>query len=139
MKTVRDVMRAEIEVIRSTESVADAARYLAVHGTDGVVLCREDGSLAGEVTARDIVALVVAEGLDPAATTLADVPGLAGEGTPCDGLGLGADLSLEEAASRMSRGRRSHMPVIDGDHVIGTVARRDVARSVTMRPPWDEA
>ncbi len=138
MKTVRDVMRADIEVICTSESVVVAARYLAVHGTDGVVLCREDGSLAGELTPRDIVALVVAEGLDPAATMLADLPGLAVDGTPCDGLGLGADLSLEEAASQMSRGQRAHMPVVDGDRVIGTVTRRDVARSVTMRPPWDE-
>jgi CBS domain-containing protein len=138
MKTVRDVMRADLDVVRSTASVAEAARYLATHEADAVVVCREDGSLAGEVTPGDIVAMVVARGLDPAATTMGELSDRAVAATAGDGLGVGADLSVEEAAGLMSRGRRACMPVVEGGRVIGTVTRRDVARSVTMRPPWDD-
>ena len=65
MKTVRDVMRGDIEVLRTTETAADAACYLAAHPEDAVPLCLADGSLAGSVSSRDIVAKVVAKGLDP--------------------------------------------------------------------------
>jgi CBS domain-containing protein len=65
MKTVRDVMCPVRDVLQTTDSVADAARYLASHDEDSVALCRADGSLAGTVSNRDIVAQVVARELDP--------------------------------------------------------------------------
>ena len=65
MRTVRDVMRGDIEVLRTTETAADAACFLAAHGEDSVPLCLGDGSLAGTVSNRDIVARVVAHGRDP--------------------------------------------------------------------------
>ncbi len=66
MRTVRDVMYGDIEVLRTTESAADAAWYLAAHDVDEVPLCLADGSLAGSVTCHDIVVKVVAKGLDRA-------------------------------------------------------------------------
>ena len=36
MRTVRDVMRGDIEVLRTTETAADAACYLAAHREDSV-------------------------------------------------------------------------------------------------------
>ena len=49
MRTVRDVMCGDIEVLRTTETVADAASFLAAHREDSVPLCLVDGSLAGTV------------------------------------------------------------------------------------------
>ena len=133
MRTVRDVMSVDIEALSTTETAADAACYLATHKEDTVPLCLSDGSLAGTVSNRDIVAKVVAKGLDPREVTLAELA------EPTDALALDADVTVEEAASVMSRHHQARLPVTEGDRVIGLVNRRDVARSLQFLPPWADA
>ena len=67
------------------------------HGEDTAPLCLSDGSLAGTVTSRDIVAQVVAKDRDPREVSLAEFAG------PADVVALDVDVSL--------RGRRRpHVP-----------------------------
>jgi CBS domain-containing protein len=133
MRTVRDVMSGDVEVLSTTETAVDAACYLATHSDDSVPLCLSDGSLAGMVSSRDIVAKVVAKGLDPREVKLAELA------ETSDALSLDADLSVEEAAAMMCQLNRAHLPVTDGTRVIGLVTQRDVTRSLQFRPPWVDA
>ncbi len=133
MRTVRDVMCEDIEVLRTTETVADAARYLAAHAEDSVPLCLSDGSLAGTVSHRDIVIKVVALGRDPREVTLDEFA------EPADVLALDVDSPVQEAVSVMSRHDRSRLPVIEGHRVVGLVSQRDAVRSVAFRLSCDDA
>lgn len=130
MRTVRDVMSGDIEVLRTTETAADAAGFLAAHAEDAVPLCLSDGSLAGMVSNRDIVAKVVAKGLDPRTVTLAELA------EPTEALSLDADVTVEEAVSIMCRHHRARLPVTEHDRVIGLVTQRDAARSLQFVPSW---
>lgn len=132
MRTIRDVMRGDIEVLRTTETAADAACFLASHDQDSVPLCLGDGSLAGTVSNRDIVSRVVAKGRDPRQVSLAEFAVLA------DVVALDVDIPLEDAVAVMSRQHRALLPVIERDRVVGFVTQRDVARSISFRPPWAE-
>ena len=132
MRTVRDVMHGDVEVLRTTESAADAACYLAAHSEDRVPLCLADGSLAGSVTNRDIVAKVVAKGLDPRQVLLADLA------DPDDRLAIDVDAPVEEAVSAMAAAGRGRLPVTEGSHVIGLVTQRDVARALAFRAAWSD-
>ena len=133
MRTVRDVMSGQIEVLRTTETAADAASYLASHSEESVTLCLSDGSLAGSVSNRDIVSKVVAKGLDARDVRLEELA------EPGDVPALDASLTVDDAVAYMCRHRRTRLPVIDGNRVIGLVTQRDIARSVSFRPPWDES
>lgn len=133
MRTVRDVMSGYVEALRTSETVADAASYLAAHAEDSVPLCLSDGSLAGTVSNRDIVSKVVAKGLDPRDVRLEEFS------APGDVLALDAGVSVDDAAAYMSLHHRSRLPVTDGNRVIGLVTQRDVVRSVAFRPSWDES
>jgi len=133
MRTVRDVMSGHIEVLRTSETAADAASYLASHMEESVPLCLSDGSLAGTVSNRDIVSKVVAKGLDPREVRLEELA------EPGDVIALDVDLNLEDAVAYMCRHHRSRLPVTDGNRVVGHVTQRDVARSVSFRPPWLES
>jgi CBS domain-containing protein len=82
------------------------------------------------VSARDIVAKVVAKGLDPREVTLAELA------EPADALALDVGIPVEEAVSIMARHQRAHLPVTEGDRVVGFVTRRDAARSLAFMPPW---
>ena len=133
MRTVRDVMSGHIEVLRTSETAADAASYLASHVEESVPLCLSDGSLAGTVSNRDIVSKVVAKGLDPREVRLEELA------EPGDVISLDVDLTVEDAVAYMCRHHRSRLPVTDGNRVVGHVTQRDVARSVSFRPPWLES
>ena len=137
MRTVGDVMCGVVDVLRTTESAADAARYLAAHGEDAVPLCLDDGTLAGVVSSRDIVAKVVAKGLDPREVCLADLA------EPGSALGLDVNAPLDEAVAVMCGSRR--LPLARhrrqpcrgaGDPALGTrrhlVTQRDAARALAL-------
>ena len=81
---------------------------------------------------RDIAAKVIAKGLDPC-----EVP-LSALAEPEDVL-LDVYVPLDEAVSVMCRHHRTRLPVLEGDRVVGLVSRRDIARSWTFRPIWDES
>ncbi len=130
MRTVRDVMSGHIEVLRTSETAADAASYLASHVDDSVTLCLSDGSLAGTVSSRDIVSKVVAKGLDPREVRLEELT------EPGDVLALDAGTTVEDAVAYMCLHHRARLPVTDGNRVIGLVTQRDAARSVAFRPSW---
>jgi CBS domain-containing protein len=133
MRTVRDIMRSDIEVLRTTESASDAACFLAAHREESVPLCLSDGSLAGAVSSRDIVTKVIAKGRDPRQVLLSELA------EADDVLGLDVDASVDDAGSIMRSHQRDRLPVLEGDRVVGLVTRRDIARSLAFRASWDES
>ena len=134
MRNIRDVMNGDLEVLWTTDTAADAACFLASHGEDSAPLCQSDGSLAGTVSTRDIVAQVVAKGRDPQKVSLAEFTGTAG-----DVVALDVDLSLPDAVAVMCRHQRSRLPVLQEERVVGFVTQRDVARSISFQPPWSDS
>jgi CBS domain-containing protein len=134
MRTIRDVMSGDIEVLRTTDTAADAACFLTNHGVDSAPLCHSDGSLAGTVSARDIVAQVVAKGRDPREVSLAEFTGTDG-----DLVALDVDVSLQDAVAVMCRHQRRRLPVLQEARVVGFVTQRDVARSISFQPPWTDS
>jgi CBS domain-containing protein len=133
MRTVRDVMSVHIEVLRTNETAAAAASYLASHVEESVPLCLSDGRLAGTVSNRDIVSKVVAKGLDPREVRLEEFA------EPGEVPAIEASVTVEDAVAYMCRHHRTRLPVTDGNRVIGLVTQRDVARSVSFRPSWVES
>jgi CBS domain-containing protein len=128
MKTVRDVMCPVIDVLHTTDSVAVAAGYLASHEEDSVPFCLADGRLAGTVSNRDIVAKVVAQGLDPRQVRLSDLVG------PLEPVTLDIDVSVEDAVALLTRSTQGRVPVTADARVVGFVTRRDMARTLAFRP-----
>lgn len=112
---IMQVMRAPLVAVPSM-SVAEAARLMAEHKV-GAVMVGEDGKLLGIFTERDLLARIVAKGIDPASTTLARVmtkkPVTVAPGEP-----LGYALVLMQ-----EKGFR-HLPVTDGGKPVGIVSSR---------------
>src|SRR5437764_13683585 len=69
---VRDVMTRQLTTLPPRASVLDAARAMR-DANIGDVLVAENGTLHGIVTDRDVVIRALAEGREPARTTLADI------------------------------------------------------------------
>lgn len=83
----------------------------------GAVLVTQGGTLVGIFTGRDAVR-TLAEGKAPAETALADVM-TAKPDT------IAPDATAIDALHRMSDGGYRHLPIVDGDKVVGIVSRGD--------------
>ncbi|KAH8050436.1 hypothetical protein JL722_11406 [Aureococcus anophagefferens] len=108
--------------------VSDAAATIAA--TRRAVLATADGGLAGILTPKDVLNRVVAKRLDPAATPLAAVM------TPNPDT-ISLDATLLEALHMMHDNKYLHLPVVDGDAVVGVVDVMEVVYA-TMGDGDDE-
>ncbi len=117
MVAVSEVMTAEVATLGPDASVADAARVM-VRGGFGSVVVVLGRMLLGILTERDVLRAAAGEP-DLAAVTVETW-------MTADPDTAGPDFDTEEAASLMlSRGFR-HLPIVDGEDLVGMVSLRDV-------------
>lgn len=117
MATIADVMSRDLLSVERTASLLDAAREMHERKV-GAVVVLDEGRLVGILTERDVlravatdrVGLTVAESMTHAPDTV--------EPTESSG----------HAASLMIHGGFRHLPVVDGDAVVGIVSIRDLMR-----------
>jgi len=121
--TAREIMTAGAECARTTDTITDAARKMRDLGVGALPICGEDDRLAGMITDRDIVLKCVAEGHD---TTSMKVEEYAGD----EVVTIGADDSVEEALSTMTKAGVRRLPVIDGHDLVGMISQADIARNL---------
>jgi CBS domain-containing protein len=85
----------------------------------GSVLVMEGGKLLGIFTERDILRRVVGERRDPATTRVAEV-------MTRDLVVMRPTSSVVDAMRVISEKRIRHVPVVDGDTVVGVVSQGDL-------------
>ncbi|CAG8605897.1 21028_t:CDS:2 [Cetraspora pellucida] len=96
-----------------TASVMDAARFMAVSRATAVLVVDESERLIGIVTDKDLAFRVCAEGLNPNATSLADIMT---RNPDC----ITTSSNAPEALNRMVSGGYRHLPLLDdSDDIIG--------------------
>jgi CBS domain-containing protein len=124
MTTAREVMNPDADWIDADATVEQAAQMMSDESFGMLPVCDGQGQLQGVVTDRDIIVKVIAEGLDPRTTRLAQ---LADQDQVVT---IGADDSVEEAIDTMKRYGVRRLPVIDGTALVGMVSQADIARAL---------
>ena len=122
MAVVRDLLArkgTDVVSIQPTASVLEAARLMNDRGVGGVVVVDEANSLLGIFTERDILRRVVAAGLPPETTKVADV-------FTRDIITCTPDMNVEEIGLIMSTRRVRHLPVVDVTGLHGVVTIGDL-------------
>jgi CBS domain-containing protein len=114
---VGDVMKSAVKTTTSDQTFAHVAKVLKDNAISSVVVMDGD-RLAGIVTERDLVNLV-ADGLDPQVTSVADRMS-----TELDTVEPRTDIA--EAAEHMARLRIRHLPVVDKGALVGIISIRDL-------------
>jgi CBS domain-containing protein len=117
---VGDIMHGDVKTASTQDSFSDVAQMMRTNGISSVVVL-EGKKLAGIVTERDIVNLVAAGG-DPHTTTVEH--GM----TRRDLVTVSAKAQLTEAAASMVSRNIRHLPVVEGDDVVGIISIRDMTR-----------
>jgi CBS domain-containing protein len=120
MATVGEVMSRDLITVSPATSVAEAATVMGGKHV-GSALVMDGGRLAGIFTERDIVR-ALGEHFDaaghPVSSWMTPKPITVGPESPTD-----------EALDMMLSGGFRHLPVVDGQQVVGMLSLRDIAAS----------
>jgi CBS domain-containing protein len=121
---IGDVMRTRVVSVNDDDSARLAVLRMLEEGVGAVAVCK-GGRLVGIFTERDVLAL-------------------AGDGTDLDAVRVGDVMTREpftvdagdgvlDAARLMGEKKIRHLPVVQGDHLLGMVGIRDVLGSLVER------
>ncbi len=119
MAQLGELMTRDVLAVAPEDTLGEAAQRMAQHGIGSVVVL-DYGRLVGILTERDVLR-AVADRVHSSEARVRDwmtgEPVTATEST----------FAGEAARMMLEQGFR-HLPVVDGDHVVGIVSLRDVAR-----------
>ena len=119
-QTISQVMTANPRTIQENASIMEAARIMREDDIGDVIVVREDESVCGIVTDRDLVVRALAEGADPRSATLVDV---------CrhEVVSISSGDPVDQALPLMREHNIRRLPVIDGSRLVGIVTLGDLA------------
>lgn len=123
---VGDRRADELISLPASASVAEAVALMTEREVGAVLAMNEDGLVAGLFSERDLLARVVAAGLDAKSTPLSLV-------MTRNVKFVSPGTSTEAALALMHLHRFRHLLVIDGPRVYGLVSMRDLVVQVITR------
>ena len=125
MRKVRHLLEAkapEVFAIGPDAAVIDAIRLMAEKGI-GAVVVMQSGRLAGILSERDYARKIVLQGRSSATTPVSEIM-----------TGQVVSVRLDDTADRcmqlVTDRRIRHLPVLDGDAVLGVVSIGDLVKAV---------
>jgi CBS domain-containing protein len=119
MATINELVRGrDIHYVTTDAIVLDAARYMSERNI-GAVPVLNDGRLVGIFSERDIMNRVLIGNCDPQTTRVADV-------MTADPQVVNAEESIDRCMLLMKQHGFRHLPVCDGDRLVGFLSLRDL-------------
>jgi CBS domain-containing protein len=112
----------EIFSIAPEATVAEAVDLMADKGV-GSLLVMQAGQLRGIVTERDYARKVVAGGLSSESARVRDI-------MTVDVFTTDVDQNIDECMMLMTEKRIRHLPVVDGDRVLGIISIGDLMKAI---------
>ena len=125
MRTVRHLLEAkapEIFAVRPDAPVLDAVRQMAEKHV-GALLVMEGGQLVGIVSERDYARKVVLQGRSSSDTPVRDI-------MTSKLVTVGPTDTTDHCMQVVTERRIRHLPVVDGDVVMGVVSIGDLVKAV---------
>jgi len=104
--------------LTATETVQHACSLMRERGIGAILVIDEESRLTGIFTGRDAVCRVLAEARDPGTTRIQDVM------TPAP-ITMQPGSTASDALHLMQDGGFRHVPVVDGDRIVGIVSKGD--------------
>jgi len=124
-ETIREVMTPSPRTLDMRATVQEAARAMLDDDIGDVIIC-DGGTICGIVTDRDITVRAVAQGRDPAVTSVGDI--CSAEVTT-----LSPDDSVDDAVRLIRDKAVRRVPVVEGGKPVGVVSIGDLAIDLDSR------
>jgi CBS domain-containing protein len=127
MRTIGEILASkrlrDVVTVGTDDSVLEAVRRMDDANTGSVVVL-EGSRLAGIFTERDLMRRVVLRRHDVTSTPVSQV-------MTRDLIFTEPDAAGEDAMSKMTRHRCRHLPVVDGERLVGLVSIGDLMKEIS--------
>jgi CBS domain-containing protein len=120
MAAIREVMTEQLVTAEPSTSVAAAVTVMGMQRI-GALLVMESGRLEGIFTERDLVRALSYD-IGAASQSVS-------QWMTRSPVTVGPETSVEQALERMLAGNFRHLPVMEGERVVGVVSIRDLSRA----------
>lgn len=112
----------QLYTIASAATAREAAKYL--EGKEvGAVAVVDDGQLRGILSERDLVQRIIAVGADSSRVTV-------GEIMTANPVTMQANQTLTDALAEFRTRKFRHLPIMDGDKLVGMLSVRDLYAAI---------
>lgn len=122
MKPVGELLKKRTENtlwhVRPEDSVYDALRLLAEYEV-GALMVMDHGRLVGVLSERDYTRKVALQGRNSKETTVAEI-------MTRNVVVVNAKVGTKDAMAIMSQKKIRHLPILDGERVLGMISIRDI-------------
>lgn len=120
MRPVRALLKNESKPwsLKPQDSVYDALKTLAEHDV-GALMVMDQGKLVGILSERDYTRKIALSGKSSKDTRVAEI-------MTSKVLTVDVHSRTEDCMALMSQKKIRHMPVVDGDRVVGMISIRDI-------------
>lgn len=121
MKTILDILKKReptVWTLKPTDSVFDALKLLAEKDV-GALMVMDQGKLVGVFSERDYTRKIALAGKASRDTSV-------GEIMTANVLTVGPKADTRDCMALMSQKKIRHLPVVDGDKVLGMISVRDI-------------
>lgn len=125
MHTLRQLLgnkTPEVHAVAPGDSVIDAIRLMAEKGI-GAVLVMQGAQLVGIVSERDYARKIVLHGRSSSDTSVRDI-------MTAEVVTVAPHHTVEHCMQVVTQHRIRHLPVIEGDEVIGVISIGDLVKAV---------
>jgi len=125
MRTVKDILAGkghEVKTIERSQTVFEAILMMDEYHIGSLVVT-DSGSLVGVVTERDYACKVTLKGKEAQTTTVGDI--MSGRVVVAK-----LETTLNECMALMTDKRLRHLPIMEGDQLLGLVSIGDVVKEV---------
>lgn len=112
------IINRSVFTVDRNVSVQAAVEYMAQKNI-GAVSVMDGDRLVGVFSERDVITRVVAKGLSPSATVVSSV-------MTTNLVVASADESYESCLRKMKQASCRHLPVVEGDKLVGFISLRDL-------------
>jgi CBS domain-containing protein len=119
-------MRTEFIVVAPEDTLGEVAQRMVDEGKGGAVLVKDFGRLIGILTERDLLKAMA----ERVHTSEARVR----EWMTEEPVTAARDMALEEASSIMLERNFRHLPVVDGERLVGIVSLRRIMGARQAQP-----
>ena len=126
MRTVGDLLGAkghEIYSVRPSDTVYDALTLMAEKNVGAVLVIDATGDLVGVLSERDYARKIVLHGHTSRQTLVAEIMT---DKVIC----IGPERTIQEALGVMTQAHIRHLPVRDGNGLMGVVSLGDVGKAI---------
>ena len=144
---VREIMETDVITVKPDDTVKDLAELMTKNNISGLPVVDDEGNLVGVVTEGDIIledaelhfphyiqfldSIIYLDSVRKFEERLRKAVGAkVGDLMTTDMLTVTPDMSVREVATIMADNNVNRVPVLEGDRLVGIVARADIVRAI---------